>query len=213
MHEDHWKRVRASHHDRDDERRTVTVHTDHGPFTFDFAQSIYGNDVDARNAAMDPAGSRLLIRGDRIIGVGLARPRIHPVTRLLMEAFRVDIDAGMAWVRSAHVWRAEDCVEVPRVEGVAIRTDGEMVFEEAVPGMVFVENAVCFPKRTIPEIAIGQCKGRLLREVVSIPELDAHDIPILRAVNLKDDFGLSLTIVPNQGHDAIPDPEEASDVP
>lgn len=195
-----WKDAMIHGYDRTAYDAVLSIRTSLGPLLLETDVELGTNTTRARAAVMAHEFQRLLVRGDRIIGVGEPKTRVHPVTKAMMEVYGIDYEAGVAWINAPHIWHGEPGLIPESVRGVGLRNLGEMIVEHVPMGYIVTENSICLPRKRLPEMALAQCVGRRLRDVVVLPDIDHLDLTIHAASSLDGSFGLSFTVVPDHGH-------------
>lgn len=140
--------------------------------------------------------SRLLVRGDLVVGVGRSKVRVHPVTLKLMEASGLDPLASCGWAAGPVTWHETGIEHESAPHNHMWFIDDEIMMNIS-HGRWWVDGRSLGVLGWLPETALIASIGRDLRDVVSIPGLDEHRIEILDAVHTED--GPVFTIVPLEG--------------
>lgn len=149
--------------------------------TFNSGMTASGSSADARGILHECGEARVLVDGSRIVGVGRTNPTLHPHTRSIMEAFDIDVAGVVEWALSPLIWVESEAysIECPEM-GVVLDGDDRVMLTWAMEGFAITHEDVYLNEK-LPEAIVAASVGRLLREVISIPEIDHLDIPILAA--------------------------------
>lgn len=169
--------------------------------TIDTMAGVRGDIKEAMPHLSPGCEARVMVdEAGRIQGVAHPDARIHPVTLQLLEALEVDVAATMAWGASALLWSTAKLTPVECPDGSLVDLEGEVVLMVGYEGFTVAHHDISIQTK-LPETTAAACEGRLLREVVSIPDLDHLDIRILHAE--RTPIGTMFTIVPQEGATAL----------
>ena len=167
--------------------------------SIDLADPAHGGTADISRHIAPGGEARVLVDGHgRILGVGHPHARIHPHTLAIAEALGLPRDGAMARAASPLLWRRrpEDAVANPPASGLFASEDGEILLMATCDRFAFHQDG--FTIRTaLPDTAIAACAGRLMREVVSIPDLDPIGLRILEAHDTP--LGTEFVVIPRDG--------------
>lgn len=147
------------------------------------SRSAQGNGISALEALMPGDKARILVEGKKIVGIGYPDPRMHPHTRQIMTAFGMNIDAVKNWATSALIWASSEdhVISCPEM-GISIDNDQQMQLQIGCEDYTISHDDI-YIRNQLPDTMIAACVGKLLREVISIPEIDHLEIPIIFAQN------------------------------
>lgn len=169
-------------------------------FTIDMAGATRGRVGDLEDHITPGGEARIWSdAARRITGVGHPRARIHPVTLAIAQVMGTSRDEITAWASSPLIWRrkGEKLLEAPPASGLVQSGDGEALLACACADYAFHQDAFTIHRR-IPETLLAACAGRMMRDIVSIPELDPLGIRIIEAQDTP--LGTEIVVVPQDGH-------------
>jgi len=144
-----------------------------------------GHMADAYAALRPGMRARILVKGCDIVGVGDIGAKIAQTTLDLMQALGVDVDKACSWAAGPHHWRSASLPHDEYAdERVSISRDGMLWLTAKGEGYQIHHDEVILDTE-LPETMMSAAAGRMLREIVYIPEIDHLDIAIRTAQNLQ----------------------------
>lgn len=197
-----WRRIRVSRVQRMFGSTEQVECADGTMLTINTGMTAGGSAADARGLLHELEEARVLVDGTRIVGVGRTNPSVHPVTLSIMKALEMDVDAILAWALSPEVWVEEvhNRMDCPENAALFDNEDRLMLMVGYNGDYTILHQTICV-HAAMPEAIVSASIGRLLRQVVSIPDLDGLDLEIVSSD--QSTSGCDFKVVPDDGWTAL----------